>query len=95
MKEPDVLKGVVKFYDPKKGFGFITRAGFGDIYFNERGIRGDDYYPEEGDIVIFHQELSKNQHFRDKPIAVCVRLECAEDKPAAPSPEPIRYASRT
>lgn len=32
-------RGKVKWFDPKKGFGFIERASGGDIFFHVSGLR--------------------------------------------------------
>ncbi len=42
-REPagDRESGVVKWFDPTKGFGFIIRDAGGDIFVHRRSIRGD------------------------------------------------------
>ena len=49
------MRGKVKFYSVKKGFGFIVPdGGEKDVYFNKGGLRRDrEYDPIDGDEVEF------------------------------------------
>jgi len=47
-------QGVVKWFDNKKGFGFIERAGKADIFVHFKAIKGDGYKSlAEGQTVSF------------------------------------------
>lgn len=47
------MRGTVKFFNLKKGFGFIL-SDSGEIYFNRASLRRDrEYDPVEGDTVDF------------------------------------------
>jgi len=38
------VDGIVKWFDPVKGFGFITRAdGLGDVFFNIKDLEMEGY----------------------------------------------------
>ena len=46
--------GVVKWFDVKKGFGFITREEGSDVFVHYSSIQGDDFKKlEEGQKVSF------------------------------------------
>ena len=46
--------GVVKWFDVKKGFGFIKREEGSDVFVHYSSIRGDDFRKlEEGQAVTF------------------------------------------
>ena len=46
--------GVVKWFDVKKGFGFITRDEGSDVFVHYSSIQGDDFRKlEEGQKVSF------------------------------------------
>lgn len=53
-----MIKGVVKFFDKRKGFGFIKRNdGERDCYVNGIDIQGREL--NDGDIVEFNVEIGK------------------------------------
>ena len=39
----DRIKGIVKWFNNAKGFGFITHDGGDDVFVHFRSIRGDGY----------------------------------------------------
>lgn len=48
------MKGTVKWFDVKKGYGFITDEGGNDIFVHYSGIAGDGFKTlEEGKAVEF------------------------------------------
>jgi CspA family cold shock protein len=48
------MLGKIKFYDSKRGFGFILREDEQpDLFFHVSGIIGDKKIPDEGDPVTF------------------------------------------
>ena len=50
-----MAEGVVKWFDPKKGFGFITIEGQPDIFVHWRNIKTEDQFKtlEDGETVQF------------------------------------------
>ena len=46
------MKGVIKFYNQQKSFGFIKVQGEKDIFFHKSALERD-YVPEEDDYVEF------------------------------------------
>ena len=50
-----MAEGVVKWFDPKKGFGFITIEGEPDIFVHWRNIKTDEQFKtlEDGETVHF------------------------------------------
>jgi CspA family cold shock protein len=37
-------EGRIKWYDEKKGYGFIETEGQGDIFFHKNGVRDPGYF---------------------------------------------------
>lgn len=65
------ITGKVKFWNQKRGFGFITKADGSEVYFTSASLpRGRRYDPVEGDEVSFEE-----QDARKGPMAV--RIEQA------------------
>lgn len=67
----DRLTGVCKWFNEKKGFGFITRDdGKGDIFVHFTGIRGDKWKSlEEGAKVEFN-EVEGNKGLKADDVTV-------------------------
>lgn len=50
----DKVSGTVKWFDAKKGYGFITREGEKDVFVHYSAIQGDGYRKlEDGQTVEF------------------------------------------
>lgn len=53
-------KGIVKWFDNSKGYGFISRQGAGDVFVHFKAIICDGYKSlHGGDIVEFNVEPGK------------------------------------
>lgn len=63
----DRVKGIVKWFNNAKGFGFITRDNGEDVFVHFRSIRGDGYRTlTQGQSVEFElQEGPKGLHAED------------------------------
>lgn len=49
-----VVKGIVKWFNESKGYGFISQDGGGDVFAHYSAIKGDGYKTlSEGDVVSF------------------------------------------
>ncbi len=52
-------KGVIKWFNEKKGYGFISNEEGGDVFVHYTGIQGDGFRTlNEGDRVEFEIETS-------------------------------------
>lgn len=49
------MEGTVKFFNPTKGFGFITVEGGEDIFFHQSNVKGTGFRDQlrQGDLVSF------------------------------------------
>ena len=57
-------RGVVKYYNSNKGFGFIERRGKPDVHFGRDSFKGEP--PSEGDVVEFEvEEQPKGPHAKN------------------------------
>jgi len=55
-----MIKGVVKWFDPRKGFGFIEMEGEKDIFVHHSEIKGEGFRTlDEGQEVEF--EIKNNE----------------------------------
>lgn len=55
-----MIKGVVKWFDPRKGFGFIEMEGEKDIFVHHTEIQGEGFKTlDEGQEVEF--EIKNNE----------------------------------
>ncbi len=50
-----MARGVVKWFDPKKGYGFITLQGYPDVFVHWRNIKSEEPFKTlaDGDVVEF------------------------------------------
>ncbi|MDY7039556.1 MAG: cold shock domain-containing protein [Chloroflexota bacterium] len=51
--------GQVKWYNPEKGYGFITKADGEDIFVHRSAIEGESHFLEEGQQVEFQVEKTE------------------------------------
>jgi len=58
------MEGIIKFYNSKKGYGFIERLGNNktveDIFFHKKDVFDGPSCFEQGDRVVFNIEISED-----------------------------------
>ena len=57
MENDDRLSGHIKWYDPRKGFGFLIH-GDQEVFFHRHSIRTRNHYFQESDPILFSLEDS-------------------------------------
>lgn len=60
MSKKPTEKGIVKWFNEEKGYGYITNNENKDLYFGVKDIIGAEL-PERGDIVSFNTHIGKEQ----------------------------------
>jgi cold shock protein len=62
-KEKRLVEGHIKWYNEKKGYGFVTTEEYGDIFLHNSGIKEFGYFGlQSNDRVIFEiRETSKGK----------------------------------
>ena len=55
---PEIQEGLIKWYDPKKGYGFIVNGHGEDVFFHHTALPGGEYRKTvfEGDEVTYIEQ---------------------------------------
>ncbi len=73
-----MVEGHIKWYDEKKGYGFVTTVEYGDIFLHNSGIKEFGYFGfQSNDRVVFEiRETSKGkQAVNVKPYKEATKAE--------------------
>ncbi len=76
------LRGTVKWYDRRKGFGFITASDGSEVFVHRSNLVGV-HVLRRGQVVAFRREAAENG-----PLAVDIELLAAAEPETPPSPHP-------
>ena len=57
------MEGTVKFFNPTKGFGFITVEGGEDIFFHQSNVKATGFRDQlrQGDLVSFEVKTEQKR----------------------------------
>jgi CspA family cold shock protein len=66
----DREKGVVKWFDNAKGYGFITRESGDDIFVHYRSIRGEGYRTLEDGQQVDFEVIQTPKGFQAQDVAI-------------------------
>ena|ERR1700733_1317181 len=74
----DKLTGTVKWYDPNRGYGFITNdATYSDIFAHISQVSRDCDEPRKGDRVTFIEDIGKDGRPYARRIVIVKETESA------------------
>ena len=76
-----MAKGTVKWFDPKKGFGFVINADGQDVFVHYTSIDGDGFRCLRSGQEVVYEEFSSDKGLQGKGVQI-------KDLQAAPEPEP-------
>jgi CspA family cold shock protein len=78
-----MAKGTVKWFDPKKGFGFVINADGQDVFVHYTSIDGDGFRCLRSGQEVVYEEFSSDKGLQGKGVQI-------KDLQAAPEPEPVK-----
>lgn len=82
--------GTVKWFNPDKGYGFITTDDFRDVYAHISQVRDECVEPRKGDRVTFVEDIGRDGRPYARRVAIVKQPERdsgeAREAPIVPSP---------
>lgn len=76
-----MAKGTVKWFDPKKGFGFVINADGQDVFVHYTSIDGDGFRCLRSGQVVEYEEFSSDKGLQGKGVQIL---------DLKPAPEPVK-----
>ena len=65
-----MAKGTVKWFDPKKGFGFVINADGQDVFVHYTSIDGDGFRCLRSGQVVEYEEFSSDKGLQGKGVQI-------------------------
>ena len=84
-----MAKGTVKWFDPKKGFGFVINADGQDVFVHYTSIDGDGFRCLRSGQEVVYEEFSSDKGLQGKGVQI-KDLQAALESAPEPEPEPVK-----
>lgn len=78
-----MAKGTVKWFDPKKGFGFVINADGQDVFVHYTSIDGDGFRCLRSGQEVEYEEFTSDKGLQGKGVLI-------KDLQSTPEPEPVK-----
>jgi cold shock protein len=82
-----MAKGTVKWFDPKKGFGFVINADGQDVFVHYTSIDGDGFRCLRSGQVVEFEEFSSDKGLQGKGVQI---RDLKPEPVTEPEPEPVK-----
>ena len=65
-----MVKGTVKWFDPKKGFGFVLNDDGEDVFIHYTSIEGDGFRCLRNGQVVEYEEIASDKGLQGKDVSI-------------------------
>jgi len=77
-----MVKGTVKWFDPKKGFGFVLNDDGEDVFIHYTSIEGDGFRCLRNGQVVEYEEVASGKGLQGKDVSI-LEVESSVDEQEA------------
>jgi CspA family cold shock protein len=77
-----MVKGTVKWFDPKKGFGFVLNDDGEDVFIHYTSIEGDGFRCLRNGQVVEYEEVASDKGLQGKDVTI-LEVEVATEEQEA------------
>ena len=77
-----MAKGTVKWFDPKKGFGFVLNDDGEDVFIHYTSIEGDGFRCLRNGQVVEYEEVASDKGLQGKDVSI-LEVESVVDEQEA------------
>jgi CspA family cold shock protein len=75
-----MVKGTVKWFDPKKGFGFVLNDDGEDVFIHYTSIEGDGFRCLRNGQVVEYEEIASDKGLQGKDVTILEVEAAAEEQ---------------
>ena len=75
-----MVKGTVKWFDPKKGFGFVLNDDGEDVFIHYTSIDGDGFRRLRNGQVVEYEEIASDKGLQGKDVTILEVEAAAEEQ---------------
>ena len=77
-----MAKGTVKWFDPKKGFGFVVNDDGKDVFVHYTSIENDGFRCLRNGQIVEYQQFDSEKGLQGKEVRILETLPPADEKSA-------------